>query len=225
MRSNMRCISGKPDHIDISVERKANRLDKSIAVLLPTSAAARRSAGSTPAQCGSTARCEDANDSVSPGDVIDIEEPDAVAATPQPEALADGRDVRRCRSCGGQQGGRHGWCIPAQATPLARWSTPCWRMRLRSPKWAMKRGRASSIALTKRPAACSWWPKPMRLIALCKSSSNAREIRKTYLAVCIGEVQPLRGAIDKPIARDPSNRQRMAVLVRRARGGDRVCGD
>jgi 23S rRNA pseudouridine1911/1915/1917 synthase len=40
-----------------------------------------------------------------------------------------------------------------------------------------------------------------------------REIQKTYLAVCIGDVQPPRGVINKPVGRDPSNRQRMAVLT------------
>jgi len=41
---------------------------------------------------------------------------------------------------------------------------------------------------------------------------KSRTINKTYLAVCVGDVFPQRGVIDKPIARDPAHRQRMAVL-------------
>lgn len=41
---------------------------------------------------------------------------------------------------------------------------------------------------------------------------RGRAISKTYLAVCVGDVFPQRGVIDKPIARDPAHRQRMAVL-------------
>lgn len=40
---------------------------------------------------------------------------------------------------------------------------------------------------------------------------KARDIRKTYLALCVGDVQPPRGVIDRPITRDPFHRQRMAV--------------
>lgn len=42
---------------------------------------------------------------------------------------------------------------------------------------------------------------------------KARTIKKTYLALCVGHVQPERGLIHKPIARDPNNRRRMAVVV------------
>lgn len=46
-----------------------------------------------------------------------------------------------------------------------------------------------------------------------QSQFKARTIKKTYLALCVGRVQPERGLIHKPIARDPSNRRRMAVVV------------
>jgi 23S rRNA pseudouridine1911/1915/1917 synthase len=42
---------------------------------------------------------------------------------------------------------------------------------------------------------------------------KSRAISKIYLAVCVGNVFPQRGVIDKPIARDPAHRQRMAVLA------------
>ncbi len=42
---------------------------------------------------------------------------------------------------------------------------------------------------------------------------KARTVKKRYLALCVGAVQPARGMINKPIGRDPSNRKRMAVVV------------
>ncbi|MBX7214025.1 MAG: RluA family pseudouridine synthase [Thermoflexales bacterium] len=41
---------------------------------------------------------------------------------------------------------------------------------------------------------------------------KARQIEKTYLAWCVGDVQPATGLIDKPIGRDPGHRQRMAIV-------------
>ncbi|MCL4504921.1 MAG: RluA family pseudouridine synthase, partial [Chloroflexi bacterium] len=42
---------------------------------------------------------------------------------------------------------------------------------------------------------------------------KARAIKKVYLALCVGDVQPPRGVIKKPIGRDPARRQRMAIVV------------
>jgi 23S rRNA pseudouridine1911/1915/1917 synthase len=42
---------------------------------------------------------------------------------------------------------------------------------------------------------------------------KARQVRKVYLALVDGQVQPPRGRIDAPIGRDPRNRQRMAALA------------
>lgn len=42
---------------------------------------------------------------------------------------------------------------------------------------------------------------------------KARAVKKLYLALCVGAVQPARGIINKPIGRDPSNRRRMAVTM------------
>jgi 23S rRNA pseudouridine1911/1915/1917 synthase len=42
---------------------------------------------------------------------------------------------------------------------------------------------------------------------------QARTIQKTYLALCIGDVMPPAGLIDKPIGRDPGHRQRMAIVA------------
>ena len=40
-----------------------------------------------------------------------------------------------------------------------------------------------------------------------------RTIEKTYLALCVGDVMPPAGLIDKPIGRDPGHRQRMASVA------------
>lgn len=42
---------------------------------------------------------------------------------------------------------------------------------------------------------------------------QTRTIEKTYLALCVGDVMPPAGLIDKPIGRDPGHRQRMAVVA------------
>lgn len=42
---------------------------------------------------------------------------------------------------------------------------------------------------------------------------QARTIQKTYLALCVGNVTPPVGLIDKPIGRDPGHRQRMAIVA------------
>ncbi len=41
---------------------------------------------------------------------------------------------------------------------------------------------------------------------------KAREVHKTYIAVLLGNIQPPRGLINKPIGRDPHHRQRMAIV-------------
>lgn len=40
-----------------------------------------------------------------------------------------------------------------------------------------------------------------------------RSVRKTYLAICVGDVMPPSGLIDRPIGRDPGHRQRMAIVA------------
>jgi 23S rRNA pseudouridine1911/1915/1917 synthase len=42
---------------------------------------------------------------------------------------------------------------------------------------------------------------------------KTRTIKKLYLALCVGDMQPPRGIIDKPIGRDPAHRQRMAIVA------------
>jgi len=39
-----------------------------------------------------------------------------------------------------------------------------------------------------------------------------REVHKTYIALCVGEVSPSEGIIDSPIGRDPKERKKMTVI-------------
>lgn len=55
--------------------------------------------------------------------------------------------------------------------------------------------------------------KTNEALAALQAQFKARMVRKTYLALCVGWVQPVQGTIRKPIARDPAHRQRMAVVA------------
>ncbi len=57
--------------------------------------------------------------------------------------------------------------------------------------------------------------KHERALAALAAEFEERRALKEYLALLDGEVEPDEGVIDAPIARDPNNRQRMAVI----RGG------
>jgi 23S rRNA pseudouridine1911/1915/1917 synthase len=59
------------------------------------------------------------------------------------------------------------------------------------------------VLLAKTPAA----------YAALQRQFKARSVKKLYLALCVGNVQPARGIINKPIGRDPAHRQRMTVLA------------
>lgn len=49
-----------------------------------------------------------------------------------------------------------------------------------------------------------------------------RKVKKTYVALVEGRLQPPQGIIDAPIGRDPQHRQRMAVLSRGGRAAQTV---
>ena len=194
------------------VVRKANRLDKCIAALLPDASrsAAQRWIDAGAVRVNGVLR-NTASDTVAPGDVIDIEAPDATPAAPQAEALPlavlyEDADVVAIDKAAGMvvhpgAGNAAGTLVNA--------------MLAHAPEVA-------EVGDETRPGIVHRLDKETSGVLLVAKTDAAyralqeqfqrREIRKTYLAVCIGEVQPLRGVIDRPIARDPSNRQRMAVL-------------
>ena len=49
---------------------------------------------------------------------------------------------------------------------------------------------------------------------------SAREVKRTYLAICWGVPVPRIGCIDRPIGRHPRHRTRMAVVARGGRAAD-----
>ncbi len=194
------------------VVRKANRLDKSIAVLLPDASrsAAQRWIDSGAVRVNGLPR-NSASDSVAPGDVIDIDAPDAAPAAPQAEALPlavlyEDADVVAVDKPAGMvvhpgAGNAAGTLVNA--------------MLAHAPEVAEVGDEARPgivHRLDKETSGVLLVAKTDAAYRALQAQFKHREIRKTYLALCVGEVQPLRGVIAKPIARDPSNRQRMAVI-------------
>jgi len=55
--------------------------------------------------------------------------------------------------------------------------------------------------------------KHERALRHLQAQFKARQVRKAYLALVHRRVQPAEGVIDAPIARDPRNRKRMAVVA------------
>lgn len=55
--------------------------------------------------------------------------------------------------------------------------------------------------------------KTVEALSALQGQFKARTVHKTYLALCVGWVQPESGVIRRPIARDPRHRQRMAVIA------------
>ena len=81
-----------------------------------------------------------------------------------------------------------------------------------------------SIAGTNRPGIVHRLDKDtsgLMVVAKTDRARNAlviqweqRTVRKCYLALASGVVEPDEGTIDAPVGRDPNNRQRMAVIAR-----------
>jgi 23S rRNA pseudouridine1911/1915/1917 synthase len=55
--------------------------------------------------------------------------------------------------------------------------------------------------------------KTLSAYSVLQAQFKRRVVKKLYLALCVGDVQPPRGIINKPIGRDPLHRQRMAVIA------------
>ena len=70
--------------------------------------------------------------------------------------------------------------------------------------------RASCIAWTATPPACSWSRAPTRLTGAAGGARRAR-IEREYLALVHGRPPARTGTIEAPIGRDPRVRTRMAV--------------
>lgn len=199
-----------PEH-RLSVKR-ANRLDKAVASLLPTlsrSAAQRLIDGGHILVNGAR---KDASFYVSQGDVIDVREPEPVDAAPQPESapidvLYEDADLVVVNKAAG-------WVVHPGAGNTA--GTLVNAMLAYAPEIAGVGDEARPgivHRLDKETSGVLMIAKTDAAFRALQAQFKAREIQKTYLALCAGEVQPLRGIINKPIARDPGHRQRMAIVA------------
>jgi 23S rRNA pseudouridine1911/1915/1917 synthase len=192
--------------------RKAGRLDKTVAALLPalSRSAAQKLIHAGAVRVNGVAR--DASHAVAAGDAIEADVPDAVASTPQPEALPlpilyEDADVIAVDKPAGLvvhpgAGNNSGTLVNAvlshapQVADVGDEHRPGIVHRL-------DKETSGVLLVAKTDAAYRALQEQFRL----------RQTTKTYLALCIGDVQPGRGTIDKPIARDPAHRQRMAVVA------------
>jgi 23S rRNA pseudouridine1911/1915/1917 synthase len=193
------------------IVRKAMRLDKALPVLVSelSRSAAQRLIDAGHVRVNGALR--DAADGVAPGDVIDIEIPPAPSAVPQAEALPltvlfeDDDVIAIDKPAGlvvhpgaGNAGGTLVNALLHHAPDVADVGDE------QRPGIVHRLDKETSgVMLAAKTAAAH---------AALQEQFRLRQIRKTYLALCVGDVQPPRGVIDKPIARDPSHRQRMAIV-------------
>ena len=190
---------------------QSDRLDKVVASLFAaiSRSAAQRLIEQQRVQVNGAPR--DASFRVNRGDVINVQLPEAEPTLPQPEAIAltvlyEDDDVIAINKAAGMvvhpaAGNKSGTLVNA--------------MLAYSPT-------LSDVGDEHRPGIVHRLDKEtsgLLLVAKTDAAYKAlqaqfkvRSIKKTYLALCVGRVQPERGLINKPIARDPSNRQRMAVV-------------
>lgn len=191
---------------------KPNRLDKAVASLLPelSRSAAQRLIDQGCILVNGAAR--DASFRVQVNDVIIVRMPDPVPATPQAQAIAldviyEDDDVIAINKPAGMvthpaAGNADGTLVNAALAYAPDVSMVGDEQR---PGIVHRLDKETSglLLIAKTGAA---------LVAL-QAQFKARAIKKTYLALCVGHVRPERGLIHKPIARDPGNRKRMAVVA------------
>ncbi len=191
---------------------KANRLDKSLATLLPelSRSAAQKLIDQGRVQVNGTVR--DASHRVLPRDVLVVQLPQPEPATPQAEAIAldvlyEDADVVAINKPAGMvvhpaAGNAHGTLVNALLAYAPDVATVGDEQR---PGIVHRLDKETSgiLLVAKNDAA----------YRALQAQFKSRTIQKTYLALCVGKIEPERGIIHKPIARDPGNRKRMAVVA------------
>jgi 23S rRNA pseudouridine1911/1915/1917 synthase len=149
---------------------------------------------------------------VKPGDVLVVNVPEPAPATTQAEEIAldilyEDDDVIAVNKVAGMvvhpgAGNERGTlanAILAHAPQIAHVGDPL------RPGIVHRLDKETSgiVLLAKNDAAYS----------ALQAQFKRRAVKKLYLALCVGDVQPPRGIIHKPIGRDPLHRQRMAVVA------------
>jgi 23S rRNA pseudouridine1911/1915/1917 synthase len=192
--------------------KKANRLDKALAALLPDLS---RSAAQKLIDAGHVrvnGEPRDASHRVKPNDTLHVQVSDATPATPQPEAIAldilyEDDDVIAINKPAGMvahpgAGNANGTVVNAvlsyapEVAGVGSDERPGIVHRL-------DKETSGVLLIAKHDAA----------LRALQAQFKTRAIQKSYVMVCVGDVQPARGLIRKPIARDPGNRKRMAVVA------------
>lgn len=192
--------------------KRASRLDKALAALLPdlSRSAAQKLIEQGHVQVNGVGR--DAGHRVKPNDVIVAHVPAAAPALPQPEAIAidvlyEDDDVIAINKPAGMvahpgAGNAQGTVVNAvlsyapQVAGVGSEDRPGIVHRL-------DKETSGVLLIAKHEAA----------LQALQEQFKSRAIKKSYVLLCVGEVQPARGLIRKPIARDPGNRKRMAVVA------------
>lgn len=191
---------------------KPNRLDKAVASLLPelSRSAAQKLIDQGRIVVNGMAR--DASFRVQANDVIVVQMPDPMSPTPQAEPITldviyEDDDVIAINKPAGMvvhpaAGNVNGTLVNAMLAYAPAVSTVGDEQR---PGIVHRLDKETSglLLIAKTGAA----------LASLQPQFKTRAIKKTYLALCVGHVQPERGLIHKPIARDPGNRKRMAVVL------------
>jgi 23S rRNA pseudouridine1911/1915/1917 synthase len=194
------------------IVKKANRLDKALATLLPeiSRSAAQKLIDQKRVLVNGEPR--DASHRVKPNDRVDVRLPEAQPATPQPETIAldilyEDDDVIAINKPAGMvahpgAGNVNGTVVNAvlsyapEVAGVGSEERPGIVHRL-------DKDTSGVLLIAKHDAA----------LRALQTQFKTRVIKKSYVMLCVGDVQPTRGLIRKPIARDPGNRKRMAVVA------------
>jgi 23S rRNA pseudouridine1911/1915/1917 synthase len=191
---------------------KAARLDKVLAGLLGDVSRSAVQRLIEQGQVTVNGQSRQASHSVRPGDVLVVNVPEPAPAVAQPEHITldilyeDDDVIAVNKPAGmvvhpgaGNEQGTLANAILAHAPGIAGVGDP-----LRPGIVHRLDKETSGIVLLAKNASA---------YAALQAQFKRRVVKKLYLALCVGDVQPPRGIINKPIARDPAHRQRMAVVV------------
>ena len=210
----MRCdtTSGVDTGTRTFVVVKPNRLDKALVALAPdlSRSAAQKLIDQSRVLVNGVVR--DASYRVQPRDAIAVDFPETPSATPQAEPIAldvlyEDADVIAVNKPAGMV------VHPAAGNATG---TLVNAMLAYAPEVSLvgDEGRPGIVhRLDKETSGVLLVAKNGAAYRALQAQFKTRTIKKTYVALCVGKLDPARGVIRKPIARDPGERKRMAVVA------------
>jgi 23S rRNA pseudouridine1911/1915/1917 synthase len=191
---------------------KAARLDKALVALMSDTSRSAVQHLIDEGQVTVNGQQRTASHNVRPGDVLEVNVPEPAPAVAQAEQIAldilyeDDDVIAVNKAAGmvvhpgaGNESGTLANAILAHAPEIANVGDP-----LRPGIVHRLDKETSGIVLLAKNASAH---------AALQAQFKRRVVKKLYLALCVGDVQPPRGIINKPIGRDPLHRQRMAVIA------------